>query len=522
MADTFFNLIGDLAKEVKKYPIHSIIARRVLSFYEDDVDYTKYKFLCPFHNDKHSGNFDVGQHKYRCYACGEEGNAITFVMKFDNKSFPEATIQCAYELDIIDEKTYQNLSKGKASKNSSFVKREIHQEKPMNDIANKEDLHLVYSLFSQGLTWLKKPKLSEQHYNHLKNDRNLSDEDIAKNGYFTFPSIYVLKHILKKLKELDYDVEILKHIPGFFYDNKKEKFSFMLLKGNSGIGIPIKDEDGYIVGIQIRLDTVNEGEQRYIWFSSKFANNKDLSNGTSPGTPISVFYPDGIETTKDLNKLSSQTIFITEGHFKARKLAKTFNSIALSVQGVHNWREIPYLLDRLKKCNPNLKHLYVMFDADMSYKESVLQPAIKLGLSLTNLDFKDCKQIVEQILSINLKQKEPLKNLYDGAKFVENYLRRNAGVFKFNIVYCLWDDEIGKGIDDYLDCFENLQEAILGIKKIQLIEFWSNAYSYLLANDNARESIALRDGIDQSNEVVLSEEIKKDNFMKSFALSFES
>ena len=35
--------------------------------------------------------------------------------------------------------------------------------------------------------------------------------------------------------------ECLYHIPGFFYDKKREVTSFQSLRNNSGIGIPIKD-----------------------------------------------------------------------------------------------------------------------------------------------------------------------------------------------------------------------------------------------------------------------------------------
>ncbi len=52
---------------------------------------SSYFGLCPFHNEK-SPSFSVsgGKQMYYCFGCGEGGNVITFLMKYENYSFPEA------------------------------------------------------------------------------------------------------------------------------------------------------------------------------------------------------------------------------------------------------------------------------------------------------------------------------------------------------------------------------------------------------------------------------------------------
>ena len=47
--------------------------------------------LCPFHNEK-SPSFSVspGKQMYYCFGCGAGGNVITFVMEYENYTFPEA------------------------------------------------------------------------------------------------------------------------------------------------------------------------------------------------------------------------------------------------------------------------------------------------------------------------------------------------------------------------------------------------------------------------------------------------
>ena len=52
---------------------------------------SSYVGLCPFHNEK-SPSFSVSGTKqmYHCFGCGVGGNVITFVMEYENFTFPEA------------------------------------------------------------------------------------------------------------------------------------------------------------------------------------------------------------------------------------------------------------------------------------------------------------------------------------------------------------------------------------------------------------------------------------------------
>lgn len=55
--------------------------------------------LCPFHDDKHDGNFIVrpstvsakrGANTYRCFVCDAKGGPVTFLMEHERLSFPDA------------------------------------------------------------------------------------------------------------------------------------------------------------------------------------------------------------------------------------------------------------------------------------------------------------------------------------------------------------------------------------------------------------------------------------------------
>lgn len=69
-----------------------------------------YQALCPFHNEK-TPSFTVFAEsgRYQCFGCGEKGDAITFLMKKENLSYPVAVkrlaerVGVAIQSDKIDE-----------------------------------------------------------------------------------------------------------------------------------------------------------------------------------------------------------------------------------------------------------------------------------------------------------------------------------------------------------------------------------------------------------------------------------
>jgi DNA primase len=68
---------------------------------------TTFKGLCPFHGEK-TPSFTVtpGRDSWKCFGCGEGGDVISFVMKRDGLSFPEALKVLAAKAGVeIDERT---------------------------------------------------------------------------------------------------------------------------------------------------------------------------------------------------------------------------------------------------------------------------------------------------------------------------------------------------------------------------------------------------------------------------------
>ena len=69
-----------------------------------------YSGLCPFHQEK-TPSFSVEPDKqfYYCFGCGKGGNAIGFVMDFDNIEYPQAieTLASSMGLEVPREESAQ-------------------------------------------------------------------------------------------------------------------------------------------------------------------------------------------------------------------------------------------------------------------------------------------------------------------------------------------------------------------------------------------------------------------------------
>ena len=94
--------------------------------------------LCPFHNDK-KPSFCVSPTKgiYKCFSCGAGGDALTFIVKTENKDFKEVIIELAEQFGIELPKTYntnpeaKNLKEEMKKACKSAV--EFYQEKLKTD-----------------------------------------------------------------------------------------------------------------------------------------------------------------------------------------------------------------------------------------------------------------------------------------------------------------------------------------------------------------------------------------------------
>ena len=73
---------------------------------------SNYQGLCPFHGEKTpSFNVNPARGIFHCFGCGVGGNALTFIMKMEGLSFPEAVKFLAKRVGVTIEERAPTLRK---------------------------------------------------------------------------------------------------------------------------------------------------------------------------------------------------------------------------------------------------------------------------------------------------------------------------------------------------------------------------------------------------------------------------
>lgn len=358
------------------------------------------KPLCPFHNDKTPGSFQISEGKgiWKCFSCGESGDAIGFVQKFDGISREDAILKISAEFGMITPSEYELLSqKTFFGKTYKFVSKGVSTAEA--ELQDPETLDLVYRLFMKGNEYLGGKTLSDEHREYL-NNRGIFEEEIEKYHYFTIPQKKIMRSFQRKLASYGLNSEDLIGVPGFY---RSVKSNWITFTQTQGIGIPIVNEKGLIQGIQIRKDKVKGKASRYVWFSSSFTSNPEntgiKADGCGPGSPLDVIIPEEIQR---------DGLIITEGHFKAVKFCDKYGTCGISVQGVGNFEGIDKVLKNLIAKHSNLKNVIIAYDADMAHNDGVKKHLYGL---------------------VDLIKKET----------------------SLKIFVARWDEKYGKGIDDVLE-----------------------------------------------------------------------
>ncbi len=124
---------------------------------------SNYFGLCPFHNE-HSPSFSVSPSKqmYYCFGCGAGGNVITFIMEYENYTFPEA-------LKLLAERGGVKLPE------AEYSKEERRQADLRSTLLDMNKLAANYFYYQLG-----QPQ-GKQGYEYLKG-RQLSEETIKRFG----------------------------------------------------------------------------------------------------------------------------------------------------------------------------------------------------------------------------------------------------------------------------------------------------------------------------------------------------
>ncbi|RHS24187.1 DNA primase [Roseburia sp. AF12-17LB] len=193
--------------------------------------------LCPFHNEK-TGSFSVSPNKqmYYCFGCGAGGNVFTFLMQYENFSFPEA-------MEALAERAGIELPKQEMS---AQAKKEADKRQILLEI-NKAAGKYYYMLL--------RSEHGKQAYEYFKK-RELSDATMQKFG-LGYSDKYS-DDLYRYLRKLGYDDAILKESGLVSIDEVRgghDKFWNRAM-------FPIMDVHNKVIGFGGRV--MGDGEPKYL------------------------------------------------------------------------------------------------------------------------------------------------------------------------------------------------------------------------------------------------------------------
>ena len=225
---------------------------------------------CPFCGDhgtgKHHLSLNTDTDQYRCNLCGAKGNSVTLYASLKGVSNRQA---------------YQEL------KRRGNVYPIPQQPTPQNTERQPLPLEARHAAYADMLEHLT---LLDRHGENLLG-RGRSEERIRQNR--SMPETARGRRLLAGL--LRSQGHELLGLPGFrtYYDE-------WTLSGPNGFLIPVRNKDGLIQGLKIRLDDESVPNRKYRWFSSR-----DMTGGTRSYSWVHV--------TGDTRK---KRAYLTEGPLK--------------------------------------------------------------------------------------------------------------------------------------------------------------------------------------------------------------
>lgn len=196
-----------------------------------------YWACCPFHNEK-TASFSVSQNKqmYHCFGCGVSGNVYTFIMKYENYSFPEAVKVLADRVGVeLPRMEYSKEQKERENKRARLLE------------VNREAAKFFYYQLRQphgaiGYQYLQK--------------RELTDETMHRFGLG-----YAGKNgaeLVQYLRQKGFEDELIKEAGLANYSEKRG----LLSQFWNRVMFPIQDINNRVIGFGGRV--MGDGEPKYL------------------------------------------------------------------------------------------------------------------------------------------------------------------------------------------------------------------------------------------------------------------
>lgn len=341
-----------MGRDYKKIPIVDTAHRCGLVLNPRTLTRGEVEASCPFCGDHGVGKYhlflNTSTDQYRCVLCGAQGNSVTLYARVKGLNNREA---------------FQELEEGGNVYPMPKQPDSQYTEAAPRKLSERSE---VYSTMLDLLT------LSDQHKENLIG-RGLSEKQIERNQYRSMPEREKGRRLLADLlRSCGCD---LSGIPGF-----RTRYGEWTLAGPSGFLIPVRNKEGLIQGLKIRLDDEADPGRKYRWLSSR-----DMPNGTRSYSWIHV-----------TGNTASRRAYLTEGPLKG-DVASFLDNDALfvcigGVNAIHGLKEtvldlsvteLVEAMDMDQTTNPHVRNAILSIRKEIGrlpnikYSKYVWSPAYK-------------------------------------------------------------------------------------------------------------------------------------------------
>ena len=311
-------------RQYDKIPIVETARRCGLVLDSRTLRRTEGEASCPFCGDrgvgKHHLSLNTDTDQYRCNLCGAHGNSVSLYARLKGMSNKEAY------LELVEETKVYPMPQTPPPQTQERQPAALQQR------------HAAYSDMLDHLTLL------DRHGENLL-ERGLSEERIRENGYKSMPETERGRRLIADLlRSCGHE---LSGLPGF-----RTYYGEWTLSGPNGFLIPVRNKDGLIQGLKIRLDDADAPNRKYRWLSSR-----GLPNGTRSYSWVHV-----------TGGRSRKRAFLTEGPLKGDVASFLANDeLFLCIGGVNalhgltdtirelGVREVVEAMDMDQMTNPNVR-----------------------------------------------------------------------------------------------------------------------------------------------------------------------
>ena len=177
---------SDIIPEIKeRLDIVDVVSQHVILKKKGNI----YWGCCPFHNEK-TPSFSVTPTKgiYKCFGCGEGGDAINFLMKINNQSFVDVIRELAEKFNI-------DLPSSKDNTNKSIRKEMFEIMNFATDFFNRNLLEQKTPTAKQAFEYLLNRGINENIIKEFK----LGYAPNSYNGFLDFASSKYTKDLQEKV-----------------------------------------------------------------------------------------------------------------------------------------------------------------------------------------------------------------------------------------------------------------------------------------------------------------------------------